>query len=88
MKSPPPATSEADETAAEQALREAATRVASGWSTPVEAAIQRGRNGTALVLAWETGAMRRSVVAVAPETGGVEFSGALRSAKDSPSNAR
>src|SRR5918998_1093722 len=67
-----------------QTLREAATRVASGWSSPVEAAIQRGRNGSALVLSWGTGAVRRSVMAVAPETGGIEFSGALRSGGGSP----
>jgi len=74
-----PAASDAGATAAEQALREAATRVASGWSSPVEAAIQRSRNGSALVVSWGNGAMRRSVMAVAPETGGIEFSGALRS---------
>src|SRR5215218_6415840 len=66
-----PATSEAGATVVEQTLREAATRVASGWSTPVEAAIQRGRNGSALVLSWGTGAVRRSVMAIAPETGGI-----------------
>ena len=79
-----PATSEAGATAVEQTLREAATRVASGWSSPVEAAIQRGRNGSALVLSWGTGAVRRSVMAIAPETGGIEFSGALRSGGGSP----
>jgi hypothetical protein len=79
-----PATSDAGATAVEQTLREAATRVASGWSSPVEAAIQRGRNGSALVLSWGTGAVRRSVMAVAPETGGIEFSGALRSGGGSP----
>jgi Zn-dependent protease len=79
-----PATSDAGATAAEQALREAATRVASGWSSPVEAAIQRGRNGSALVLSWGTGAVQRSVMAIAPETGGIEFSGALRAGSGSP----
>jgi hypothetical protein len=79
-----PVTPDAGATAVEQTLREAATRVASGWSSPVEAAIQRGRNGSALVLSWGTGAVRRSVMAVAPETGGIEFSGALRSAGGSP----
>jgi hypothetical protein len=79
-----PATSKAGATAVEQTLREAATRVASGWSSPVEAAIQRGRNGSALVLSWGTGAVRRSVMAIAPETGGIEFSGALRSDGGSP----
>ena len=82
--SPQPAISDAGATAIEQTLREAATRVASGWSSPVEAAIQRGRNGSALVLSWGTGAVRRSVMAVAPETGGIEFSGALRSGGGSP----
>jgi hypothetical protein len=75
----PSAIADAGATTAEQTLREAATRVASGWSSPVEAAIQRGRNGSALVLSWGTGAVRRSVMAVAPDTGGIEFSGALRS---------
>jgi hypothetical protein len=79
-----PATSEAGATAVEQTLREAATRVASGWSSPVEAAIQRGRNSPALVLSWGTGAVRRSVMAVALETGGIEFSGALQSGGGSP----
>jgi len=75
---------ESGATAAEQALRDAANRVAGGWSTPVEAAIQRGRNGSALVLSWGNGALRRSVMAVAPETGGIEFSGALRLDGGSP----
>jgi hypothetical protein len=79
-----PATSNVDAPAVEQTLREAATRVASGWSSPVEAAIQRSRNGSALVLSWGTGAVRRSVMAIAPETGGIEFSGALRSDGGSP----
>jgi hypothetical protein len=79
-----PANADAGPTAVEQTLREAATRVASGWSSPVEAAIQRGRNGSALVLSWGSGAVRRSVMAVAPETGGIEFSGALRSGSGSP----
>jgi Zn-dependent protease len=79
-----PVTSNVGATAVEQTFREAASRVASGWSSPVEAAIQRGRNGSALVLSWGTGAVRRSVMAVAPETGGVEFSGALRSGGGSP----
>ncbi len=80
----PPANAVAGSTAVEQTLREAATRVASGWSSPVEAAIQRGRNGSALVLSWGSGAVRRSVMAVAPETGGIEFSGVLRSDGGSP----
>ncbi len=66
-----------DETASERTLREVAARVASGWSTPVEASLQRGRAGTALLLAWREGSLRRSVVAIAPESGGVEFSGAI-----------
>ena len=78
------ATADPGPAAVEQTLREAATRVASGWSSPVEAAIQRGRNGSALVLSWGSGAVQRSVVAVAPETGGIEFSGALRSNGGSP----
>jgi Zn-dependent protease len=71
-------------TAAEETLRDAASRVASGWALPVEAAIQRGRNGSALVLSWGNGATRRSVIAVAPETGGIEFSGALQPDGGSP----
>ncbi|MBA2597547.1 MAG: hypothetical protein H0V00_13075 [Chloroflexia bacterium] len=63
---------------AEETLRDAATRVASGWPAPVEAAVQNGRNGSALVLTWGDQSLRRSVMAVAPETGGIEFSGALR----------
>ena len=79
-----PATAGAGPAAVEQTLREAATRVASGWSSPVEAAIQRGRNGSALVLSWGNDTVRRSVMAVAPDTGGIEFSGALRSNGGSP----
>jgi hypothetical protein len=74
----------ADETAIERTLREAASRVASGWSTPVEASLQRGRAGTALLLSWREGALRRSVVAIAPESGGVEFSGAISLDGQSP----
>ncbi|MGH2614196.1 MAG: hypothetical protein ACRDJC_03070 [Thermomicrobiales bacterium] len=69
---------DAGSTPTEQTLRDAATRVASGWSTPVEAAIQAGRHGSALVLSWGDRALQRSVIVVAPETGGLEFSGALR----------
>lgn len=69
---------QANETAAERALREAASRVASGWPTPVEGALQRGKAGSALVLSWGDGGLRRSVMAVAPLTGGMELSGALR----------
>jgi hypothetical protein len=65
-------------TTAEQILRDAATRVASGWPNPVEAAVQQGSNSVALALSWGDGALRRSVLAVAPESGGIEFSGALR----------
>jgi hypothetical protein len=77
LSSRPGAAGRADETAIERTLREAAARVASGWSTPVEASLQRGRAGTALLLAWREGSLRRSVVAIAPESGGVEFSGAI-----------
>jgi hypothetical protein len=65
-------------TAQEQTLREAASRVASGWPAPVEGAVQRGRDGSAIVLTWGDGPLRRSVMAIAPETGGLELSGALR----------
>ena len=79
-----PATPRGGATSAEETLRDAANRVASGWSAPVEAAFQRGRNGSALVLSWGNGVVRRSVMAVAPETGGIEFSGALRTNGGSP----
>jgi Zn-dependent protease len=79
-----PATSRGGATPAETTLRDAASRVASGWAVPVEAAIQRGQNGSALVLTWGNGAVRRSVMAVAPEIGGIEFSGALRPDGGSP----
>ena len=65
------------DTPTERALRDAATRVASGWPVPVEAATQQGRNGIALLLSWGDGALRRSVLAVAPESGGIEYSGLL-----------
>ena len=69
------------DTSAEQALREAATRVASGWPVPVEGAVRRGHAGPALVLSWrdEDGPLQRSVLALAPESGGLELTGALQS---------
>jgi len=77
LSSRPGTQQRADETAIERTLREAAARVASGWTAPVEASLQRGRAGTALLLAWREGSLRRSVVAVSPEAGGIEFSGAI-----------
>ena len=68
----------ADATPTERALYDAAGRVASGWPVPLEAAVQRGASGTALVLTWHDGDLQRSVIAVAPDGGGVEMSGALR----------
>ncbi len=62
----------------ERTLRDVATRVASGWPTPVEASIQQGTTGTALVLSWGLRPLQRSVIAVAADSGGVELSGALR----------
>jgi hypothetical protein len=73
-----------DETEVERVLRDAATRVASGWSVPVEAAIQRGRTGVALVVSWGEQTTRRSVIAVARDTGGVELSGAVQMAGEAP----
>jgi Zn-dependent protease len=66
--------------AAERTLREAADRVASGWSAPIEGAVQRGHAGTALVLSWQDqdGGVRRSVLATMPESGGLELAGALQ----------
>lgn len=68
----------------ERTLREVAARVSSGWSQPVEAAIQRSAAATALSLTWGDPALRRSVIAVARESGGVELSGALRVANQPP----
>jgi hypothetical protein len=75
---------ESGATATENALRDAAARVASGWPTPVEAATQQGRNGTALLLSWNDGAFRRSVLAVAPDSGGIEYSGMLQANGGAP----
>jgi hypothetical protein len=58
--------------------------VASGWPQPVEAAMQRGHAGSALVLSWDDGGLRRSVIAVAPESGGLELTGALQAAGQPP----
>lgn len=71
-------------TATERSLHEAASRVASGWSTPVEAAIQRGQAGSALILTWGDPNFRRSVIATAPDSGGVDLSGVLRVAARPP----
>ncbi|MCA9879221.1 MAG: M50 family metallopeptidase [Thermomicrobiales bacterium] len=66
-------------TATERTLHEAASRVASGWPTPIEAAIQRGPASSALILTWGDAGLRRSVIASAPANGGIDLSGALRS---------
>lgn len=68
----------------ERTLREVASRVTSGWPVPVEASLQRGATATALVLTWGDPALQRAVFAVAPDTGGVELSGALRTAGKPP----
>ena len=65
-------------TATERTLHEAASRVSSGWPVPVEAALQRGQSGSALILTWGDPGFRRSVIASAPEAGGVDLSGVLR----------
>jgi hypothetical protein len=71
-------------TATERTLHEAASRVASGWPSPVEAAIQRGEGRSALILTWGDPGFRRSVIASAPESGGVDLSGVLRVAARPP----
>lgn len=71
-------------TPTEQAMRDAATRVASGWPVPVEAATQQGANGLALLLSWNDEGLRRSVLAVAPESGGMEYSGVLQTNGTAP----
>lgn len=65
-------------TPTEQAMRDAATRVAGGWPVPVEAATQQAANGLALLLSWNDGGLRRSVLAIAPESGGMEYSGVVQ----------
>ena len=50
----------------------------------MEAAIQRGAAGSALVLTWGEAGLRRSVVAAAPGSGGVDLSGVLRVAGRPP----
>jgi len=49
--------------ASEQALREAASRVASGWPQPVSGQLQRRGNESVLILAWEDNGLRRAVLA-------------------------
>lgn len=68
----------------EEAMRDAATRVSSGWPVPVEAATQQGANGLALLLSWNDEGLRRSVLAVAPESGGMEYSGVLQTNGTAP----
>lgn len=63
---------------AERTLREAADRVASGWPTPIDGAIQPGNASTSLMLSWHDGGFRRSVLAAIPESGGLELSGAIQ----------
>lgn len=74
------------DTPAEKTLREAANRVASGWPVSVEGSVRRGHAGAALVLSWrdEDGPLQRSVLAVAPESGGLELSGALQANGTAP----
>ena len=79
-----PAIGTADATSTEQAMRDAATRVASGWPVPLEAATQEGANGIALLLSWTDGGLRRSVLAVAPESGGMEYTGVLQANGTAP----
>lgn len=70
---------------AEAILREAAARVAGGWTAPVEAAIQRRSDGTLLVLAWrDGGGLPRNVLAWAPDAGGIELSGAVGGEGETP----
>lgn len=62
----------------EALLREAAGRVAAGWTARVEAAIQTRDDGTLLVLGWQDdGGRARNVLAWAPNAGGIELSGAV-----------
>ena len=71
-----PAKPAADASATERVLHEAATRVASGWSVPVDGAVQRRPDGVALVLSWQANGVRRSILALATQLGGIEIKGA------------
>lgn len=64
-------------TGTEAALREAASRVSGGWPTRVEGAVQRRPDGTLVVLSWRGGDLSRSVLAWAPDAGGVDLTGAV-----------
>jgi Zn-dependent protease len=77
--------SHAHASVAEQTLRDAADRVASGWPRPVDGAVRREHAATALVLTWDDGGVRRSVLAAMPESGGLELSGAVQSNGTAPS---
>ena len=69
--------------AAELAMLDAAERVVSGWSTPVETSFQRRPTGVLLAVAWRTGPDSRSVALWAPKSGEIEVIG-LAATGDSP----
>jgi hypothetical protein len=68
----------------EAALREAASRVASGWPVPLDGALQRRANGLLLMLTWPSAGSTRSLVAWAPASGGVQLTGVVATAGNPP----
>lgn len=62
---------------AEQILREAGSRVTSGWPHSLDGILQRRPDGLQLVLTWESDGARRAVTALAGETGDVQLRGTL-----------
>jgi hypothetical protein len=76
-RQPGPLTSALAPAGVEATLQDAARRVASGWPLPIEAAIQHRPEGTLLVLSWHGGGFLRAVMALAPDRGGVELTGAM-----------
>jgi len=69
--------------AEERVLAEAAQRVASGWSRPVEGVLQRRADGLLLVLTWDSDGARRAVAVLAPPAGETRLWGMVR-ADDAP----
>lgn len=68
----------------EAALKDAAGRVASGWSTPVEGATQRRPNGFLLALSWRDNGTIRSVFVLAPDEGDLALTGAAHTGDGPP----
>ncbi len=72
------------ETPATQTLRSAATRVASGWPTPVTIRLERRASGEALTMLWSDGTSLRAISAQGAPGGGFQLIGAMQQTAGTP----